>query len=120
MRTISIELRVPDLLRYLDIKFFLEKMIFNNTYNIVEIIGVKENELEEYHERQILNNGVKRIPGQPYWKNRRHTQATKDKISKSLKAKGWKGIKKIDTLEVLSDRKKEEINLAFREKYGTV
>jgi hypothetical protein len=102
------------------LKFFLEKMLFNEADKIMEIVGFKETELEEYHERQVLNKDVEWMPGQPYWKNRRHTQATKDKISKALKAKGWKGIKRIDTFEVLSDRKKEEINLAFREKYGTV
>jgi len=85
MGTIAIKLR-----------FFLEKMIFNNNYKITEIAGFNETELEEYHERQILNKDVKWIPGQPYWKNRRHTQATKDKISKSLKAKGWKGAIKIE------------------------
>lgn len=51
-----------------------------------------ESELEEYHKRQVLNADIKREEGQPYWKNRKHTQATKDKISKSLKTKGWKGI----------------------------
>ena len=111
MRTIAIKL-----------KFFLEKMLFNDTDKITDIIGFNESELEEYHERQFINKDVKWLPGQPYWKGRKHTQKTKNKISESLKAKGWKGIKKIDTLdtEISSDRKKEDIDLAFREKYGTV
>lgn len=51
-----------------------------------------EKELKEYHDRQALNTGIKWEEGQPWWKGRKHTQDTKDKIIKSLKAKGWKGI----------------------------
>lgn len=86
------------LLRYPDIKSFLEKMILNTADKIMEITDFNETDIEEYHERQVLNKDVKWIPGQPYWKGRKHTQKTKDRISKSLKAKGFKGIKKIDTL----------------------
>lgn len=95
MRIVDIKLKVSKeqekaiLLKYPDIKFFLEKMIFNTAE---EISGIaKQNdfdlELEEYHKRQTLNKNVGRIPGQPYWKGRRHTQATKDKISESARKK---------------------------------
>ena len=83
------------------LKFFLEKMLFNDNNKIMEIVGFNETEVEEYHERQALNKDVKWMPGQPYWKGRKHTQKTKNRISEALKAKGWKGIKKIDTFDTV-------------------
>ena len=80
------------------LKSFLEKMLFNDADKITDIIGFNETELEEYHERQVLNADVKWIPGQPYWKGRKHTQKTKNRISETLRAKGWKGTKRINTL----------------------
>lgn len=48
--------------------------------SIIKIDG----ELNEYHDRRVLNrNNIH---------SRKCTQITKDKISKSLRAKGWKGI----------------------------
>jgi len=90
MRTITIKLKIPDFLGYQDIKFFLKKMIFNDSNKVTGLTEFSETEIEEYHERQALNKDVKWIPGQPYWKNRKHTQTTKDKISQTLRAKFWR------------------------------
>lgn len=98
MRTIIIKLKISKkqekiiLLKYPDIKFFLEKMISDTVKGIIEIAELGKTEMKEYHERQVLNANVEWEEGKPYWKNRKHTQKTKDKISKTLKAKGWKGI----------------------------
>lgn len=51
-----------------------------------------ERELNEYHDRRILNDYDIH--------KRKMTQATKDKISKSLKAKGWKGIPLLEETRV--------------------
>lgn len=78
------------LLRYPDIKVFLEKMILNTAERIMieEKQFNTEKELKEYHNRRVLNNYDIH--------KRKMTQATKDKISKGLKAtskrQGWKGI----------------------------
>ena len=71
------------LYRYPSVKFFLRKAI-SNYINSIEDHKIKE-KLDEYHTRRALNAGAKRQPGTPFWKNRRHSQATKDKIRKGLK-----------------------------------
>lgn len=107
MNNIIIKLRVSEeqeealLLKYPNIKYFLERVIINITGKIIGTDGFNKIDIEEYHERQVLNSGVDRLPGQPYWKNRKHTQATKDKISSSLKAKNWKGISLLEETKKL-------------------
>jgi len=61
--------------------------------SIIKIDG----ELKEYHERRVLNGN--NIYG------RKCTQATRNKISKALKAKDWKGIPLLpETIEKLRGR----------------
>ena len=73
------------LLKYPDIKFFLEKMIFDTAEKILEITKPGENSVEKYHERQALNSEAEWMPGQSYWKNRKHSKETKKKIKAGLK-----------------------------------
>lgn len=71
---------------YPDIKGFVERTILNTADKIIidrDNFNV-EKELAAYHDRRELNNHNIH--------KKKCTQATKDKISKALKAKGWKGI----------------------------
>lgn len=71
---------------YPDIKRFVEKTISDTADKIImerDLFDIDE-ELRLYHSRRVLNDC--NIHG------RRCSQATKGKISKTLKAKGWKGI----------------------------
>jgi len=132
MSIIIIKLNVSEeqekaiLSRYPDIKYFLEKTISDTIERIIGIAGLNKIDIEEYHERQALNFGVGRMPGQPYWKNRKHSQATKDKISKSLKGRG-KGIPQLEEtkrkrslalkgipLGPMSEEHKKKIGLAHK------
>ena len=64
--------------RYPSIKFFLQKAISNKANEIIAG-GDLEKELQEYHDRRVLNgNDIHK---------RKCTQATKDKVSKTLKEK---------------------------------
>lgn len=74
------------LLFYPSVKFFLQKCLLNKATQIIEEQQIfdYEKELDEYHQRRALNEGVKWEPGMPFWKNRKHTQATKDKIRLTL------------------------------------
>lgn len=75
---VSKEQRKVLLRRYPSIKFFLQKAISNKVDEIIAG-GNLEKELQEYHDRRVLNGND--IHG------RKCTQATKDKISKTLKGK---------------------------------
>jgi len=66
------------LLRYSSVKFFLQKVISNKANEIMASDDL-EKELQEYHDRKVLNGYNIR--------KRKMTQATKDKISKTLKEK---------------------------------
>lgn len=69
------------LLRYSSVKFFLQKAISNKANEIMASDDL-EKELQEYHDRRVLNGyNIRR---------RKMTQATKDKISLTLKEK-YKG-----------------------------
>jgi len=96
------------LYRYPSVKFFLRKAI-SNYINSIEDHKIKE-KLDEYHTRQALNAGAKRQPGTPFWQNRKHSQATKDKISKSLKER-YRG-----THHHLLEETKEKIGLVHKGK----
>lgn len=120
---ISKEQEKTILLRYPDIKFFLEKMISNTVEKIIiegEQFNVEE-ELKGYHDRRVLNDYNP--------KKRKMTQATKDKISKALKAKGWKGIPLLEETKIkiglahkgkiVSKETREKISKANRGKKRT-
>jgi len=81
---VSKEQRKALLLRYPDIRVFLESMIFKTAEKIITEQNKfsVEKELAEYHDRRRINNND--IHG------RKCSQATRDKISKTLKAK-YKG-----------------------------
>ena len=68
--------------RYPDIKYFIDetadRIIIERGQSDID------KELKEYRDRRALNSDD--------FRKREVTQATKDKISKTLKAKGWKGI----------------------------
>ena len=68
---ISQEQKKVVLSQYPSVGVFLTKSITDFTKH--------EKEVEEYHERQVLNRGLKG------WKNRKHSPATKEKIKKGLK-----------------------------------
>ena len=71
---------------YPSVKYLIEKTIKDVADKIItegEQSDI-ERDIKEYHDRQVLNDYDIR--------KRKMTQATKDKISKSLKAKGYKGI----------------------------
>jgi len=78
--------------RYPSINSFLQRTLSETADRLIadSEINNYEKELDEFHKRQALNEGVEWVKGTPFWKNRQHTQATKDKISKSLKEK-YKG-----------------------------
>jgi len=110
------------LIRYPDIKYFLESMIFNTAEKIIidqDNFNV-EKELAEYHNRRILNNYNP--------KKRKMTQATKDKISKALKGRG-KGIPLFEETKIkiglahkgkiISKETREKIRLANKGKKRT-
>jgi len=95
----DLEFRETDLngVEISDYEIEMRLQCFLNGFELAEKIHKKaisnlEKELKEYHERQILNAGIKREKGQPFWKGRKHTQDTKDKISKRLKDR-YKGMK---------------------------
>jgi len=74
------------LFRYPSIRDFVERIISDTAFKILmerNFCDVNK-ELDQYQERRAFNKN--NIHG------RKVTQATKDKISKTLKAKGWKGI----------------------------
>lgn len=60
------------------IKDVADKIIMEGNQNDIE------RDIKEYHDRQVLNGYD--------FRSRKMTQDTKDKISKSLKSKGYKGI----------------------------
>ena len=110
------------LIRYPDIKFFLESMIFNTAEKIIidqNNFNV-EKELTEYHNRRVLNDYN--------LKKRKMTQATKDKISKALKGRG-KGIPLFEDTKIkiglahkgkiISKETREKISLANKGKKRT-
>ena len=74
------------LLRYSSVKFFLQKAISKKANEILENNPL-DVDSEGYHKRQALNAGIEHEENQPWWKNRKHSQATKDKIRKTLKEK---------------------------------
>lgn len=84
---------------YPSLRFFVEKAIANATNQIVkEKLYITDKELQEYHDRRVLNDYDTH--------KRKCTQATKDKISKGLKAtserQGWKGMHLLpETIEKL-------------------
>ena len=85
---ISKERREAILYRYpgIEIKYFVEKIISDTADKIIierDFFNV-EKELAEYRDRRVLNGYD--------FKRRKMTQETKDKISKAIKAKGYKGI----------------------------
>ena len=76
--SVSKEQKRALLRRYTSIKIFLERAISNKANEITAGDDL-EKELKEYHDRRVLNGYNIR--------KRKMTQATKDKISKSLKDK---------------------------------
>lgn len=83
---VSKEQRKALLNRYPSIKSFLQKILLDTADRIIadEQMNDIEEELKEYHDRRVLNNNDIH--------KRNCTQATKDKISKTLKEK-YKGKK---------------------------
>ena len=83
------------LFRYPDVRKFVERIISDTADKIIIERGQFDidKELWEYHNRQILT-------GSGPHRKRIVTQATRDKISKSLKAtsekQGWKGMKLLE------------------------
>ena len=75
--------------RYPSVKSFLQRTLSETADRLIADYEINNytKELDEFHARQALNEGVEWVKGTPFWKDRHHTQATKDKISKTLKEK---------------------------------